>query len=410
MKVDFGRFVAAFIFVFLLIFCIGASVVIYRDAAGAISKNFEEKMSGVGEIVSSFADVKELEKIMALAPDSVKNSPQFKKYHDPLRRTLLESGASFLYIYKFGGKKDILYCVDAEDVENEIWAPPNNAEVFDDDDLKLGLFSAFRQNSGITDIVDSPEWGLMRSGAYPVSEVGARGSFMTGIDFNLSEIVQRSVEVFTNLGAIFALIAIIAIWGAMRLARSTAECVDAVRVEALKIGAGQMTKIENKKAPAELRDLAQKIESYAKNMEGEISLFEQKRRKLGLEMLESEALAKSDEMAREYSFKSLINSADAEFDAVFKDGNFYVFEFFKSSNSLENALKKLGIKRAIYAAKNPQLALANSVKIWGVFDKNAQAISGSGELFAKLNSAGKTCKIEFLKQSQTVLEAFKNGV
>lgn len=244
MKVPLRAFVSAFAVSGLAAFCAAAAFVVHSHARDAISDAFAERMSGIGNTAASFSDPAELGEILDGASASsdpaawARSSALYAKYHAPLSKTMRDTGASFLYLFLYGGPSDIEYVVDATPMDSEIWAPPTGAEESAPEDLREGLFHAFRGEGGATGVFDSVQWGLMRSGTYPAGR-GGRNFFMAGVDVRAEDIRELSRAAALKIGGVFAALSALALLLSAALSGAVSKSAARLRRAALLAAAGR---------------------------------------------------------------------------------------------------------------------------------------------------------------------------
>lgn len=397
MKVSLKTFLSSSIFIGMLAFCSLSFVAIYFAAQDGISKNFEDKMAGIGEVASALSSIDELNEILKLDSESAKISPLFLKYHTSLLRTSKETGAEFVYIFKYGGKKDLLYIVDASDMESPDWCAPNVAEDSVDEDLKEGLLHAFRGTGGVSEMVDTNEWGFMRSGTYPINNSEERSLYMTGVDVKLGEIASRMASTMTQAAFVFVIISALSVFAASVFAGKISKPLARVKNEILKMESGEKFELLDGNTLPRLNEIAQTVAKYSLETKEKITNLKSAAEKISRESLSGilrEALKPSD-CAFDFIFTDIENSKKY-CGAALCGKNFYAWSFNKSENEISDILKNSAIVSVLRRSPNFSEELKKLCIDFSEFSSDAKSIFSFGEqIEMNVFRNGEEMEIEF---------------
>ena len=357
MRTDLKTFVSSGILAGMAVFCAASSVVLYNSTTNAIAKNFENRMAGSGETVSALADITELNAIEKMSAEDAQKSPLYLKYHAPMEKIARLTRSKYLYIFRYGGEKDISYIVDSSMMSSPSWAAPATAEESVPEDLKEGLMHAFREKGGVTRVIDDEKWGPMRSGTYPVIGATPRSFCMTGVDVTLGEIVTKSAAVMTQVAFVFVLISILAFMSAAAFSRATAKSVSDMKDEILRVSSASGGKISGAFASAGLRVCASIISEYVAKMRGKLERIAKARASV-TEGAAAETLREAlDNPKSDFDFFAAAEKSDFPLfcDAAESRGKFYAYCFAKSEHEVENILKSGAVRRAIESSDDPKI-------------------------------------------------------
>lgn len=395
MRMGLKTFLSMSIFAGMLFFCTLSFVLIYKSAQDGISENFEGKMAGMGETISALSSLDELKEILKLDSESAKTSPLYLKYHTPLSRTLQEAGAEFIYLFMYGGGKDLLYIVDASAFNSEDWCAPNFEEDSVDDDLKAGLMHAFRGSGGATDIVDTEEWGLMRSGTYPIDSGQLRSFYMTGVDVNLGEIASRTASTMTQAVFVFVIISAVSVFAASAFAGLVSKSLGRVKGEILKIGAGENLDFSALESYGELGEIARIIFSYSDGVKKKIGRARSGEGKISRTALSGRLEEALKNRAGMFEFFIFNPENSKKFCGVLQlGGKFYAWTFEKLDSEIVNIAKSAGMSALLERSKLSREELKILCCDFTEFSASSETVFSFGE------------KIHFeIRKSENGLEA-----
>ena len=387
------------------IICLGAvaAITLYVSAKNQTALAFEEKMLACGGVISAAADSEELKAVLKIPSDSAKKNELYLKYHRPLERIADEAELKYLYLFMYGGSKDLVYIVDAVSLADEDWCPPSSEERSEDSDLKNGLLNAFRKTGGVSEMFSDKHWGVMRSGTYPIPEKGKdRSMYMVGIDAAIGEIVAKTAWTMTKALSIFLLISALAIAIAAGVSKRISQSVAEVKDAILKIGVGEREKNGFENAPPEISEVAREIEKQAQRIDATVGEISEKRRAKSemFELAELESALKK--IKSEFAFFSP-NGGDFGVNAqAFRRGeNFYVWAFEKDESPVRAELENLA---AIQAAIDGTFAA-----FFGVSDAYAAAVFDA-DLNPKFSRGAKISVAESGDKAGEILAEFENGL
>jgi len=184
-------------------------------------------------------------------------SEAFERFASPMREILDDKEVTYLYTIIMGGRKDILYIVDA--TPGEDWSPIGYEEELPPQNVE-GLVRATEEGVPfISDVMYFDLWGLLKVAAAPIYDEERRIRALAGVDINIDLIRTKTrVALFQVLGfgaVSLVLAGMVSLWVTRRLIRP----INQLKYGALRIAAGHYEHPLDIREPRELRELARTL-------------------------------------------------------------------------------------------------------------------------------------------------------
>ncbi len=188
----------------------------------------------------------------------------FEYFAAPMRAILEDKGVTYLYTFKMGGRKDIVYIVDA--TPGEDWAPIGYEEDLPPQNVD-GLERAVEEGIPfISDVLYFELWGLLKVAAAPIYDDAGAVRALAGVDINIDLIRTKTrVALFQVLGfGVLSLIlaGMVSLWVTRRLIRP----INQLKNSALSIAAGQYRDTLEVDDPRELRELSHSLNGIGETL------------------------------------------------------------------------------------------------------------------------------------------------
>jgi|GEM_PF-3404120 len=194
------------------------------------------------------------------------DNKDYNQIVEPMRRILQRKGVTYMYAFKPGGRKDIVYAVDASSGDD--WCPIGFEEELPEQNIE-GIHRAITEGVPfISDVLDFDLWGLLKVASAPVYDKdGEHIRALAGVDINISIIRSKTrVALFQVFGiglAALLLAGAVSVWVTRRLTVP----INTLKYGALRLAAGAYDHRIEVRQPRELGQLAQSLNAVGDALE-----------------------------------------------------------------------------------------------------------------------------------------------
>lgn len=190
---------------------------------------------------------------------------QFTQFVTPMRAILEEKDVTYLYTFKMGGRKDIVYIVDGSPLDD--WCPIGYEEDLPQQNVE-GILRAIEEGVPfISDVMDFDLWGLLKVAAAPIYNEEGDIRALAGVDINIDLIQTKTRNALFQVlgfGVLSLLVAgMVSLWITRRLTRP----INQLKYGALRIAAGDYTYALAIRNPRELGHLATALNGIGETLQ-----------------------------------------------------------------------------------------------------------------------------------------------
>ncbi|MDD4869920.1 MAG: cache domain-containing protein [Kiritimatiellae bacterium] len=228
-----------------------AGWLLYRNLHAIIIEGFNGKLFALSTTTASCLDGDRLRNVLD-KQDS--NNPDYLAYMKTLREIQKQKDVTYLYTFLLGGKKDIVYIIDA--------SPGNDfCPIGYEENLPMQNMDGLRRvvSDGIpyiSEIQEYERYGLLKVSAAPVYGKTNSVQALTGVDINISVIKKKlntAISHILGVGAFALLLAgLTAMWFSTKLIKPLTR----VKSGALRLAAGNYGRQIDVSGPIEIEALA----------------------------------------------------------------------------------------------------------------------------------------------------------
>jgi hypothetical protein len=258
---------------------------LYRDLHAVILEGFDKKLYALSTTISASL---EGDRLLGLLETRDEADPTYRRYLPPLREILKAKDVTYLYTFVLGGKKDIVYLIDA--------SPGEFCPIGYEEEVPMQNKEGLRRVIGkgapyISEIQEYERYGLLKVSAAPIFGHDRSIRALTGVDVTITIIRNKTrLALFEILAVGFValcLAGLVSFWVSRRLIEPLAT----VKSAALRLAAGQYDHRSEVAEPVETRALAEAFNHVGETMEGVL-------RKASAEQATAEAGRRRAELAR----------------------------------------------------------------------------------------------------------------
>jgi hypothetical protein len=235
-----------------LVLIIGiAGWLLYRNMYSIILEGFNEKLFALSTTTASCLDG---DRIKGVLDKRNSEHPDYLAYMKTLREIQKQKDVTYLYTFVLGGKKDIVYIIDASPGED--FCPIGYEENVPMQNLE-GLHRTINEGIPyISDIMEYERYGLLKVSAAPIHGSTNNIQALCGVDINISIIkhkLRMAISDVMGVGAIALFLAgLVSLW----VSRKLIEPLTKVKSGALLLAAGEYGRRITVSEPQELEVLA----------------------------------------------------------------------------------------------------------------------------------------------------------
>ncbi len=228
-----------------------AGWLLYRNLHAIILDGFNRKLSALSTTTASCLDG---DKLRGFLDKRDSQSPGFQEYMDRLRKIQKQKDVTYLYTFIMGGKKDIIYIIDAS--EGEDFCPLGYEENLPMQNID-GLRRVFSDGTPyISEIQEYERYGLLKVGAAPIYGGSTNVQALAGVDINISIIRNKLRVAISHVLAVGAIALILAGLVSFWFSRKLTVPLTRLKSGALLLAAGQYDHRIEITEPLELQTLA----------------------------------------------------------------------------------------------------------------------------------------------------------
>lgn len=253
------------------IVAIGLGLLTYDRLYATILDGFDRKLITTSVLTGAMIDGRDHDRLIAIARarpegDQAERSPEYLRAVEPMRRVREKLGITYLYTQVLGGRKDILYVVDATEGDG-------HSQIGSEDDLPPETLDGIKRVQARGGVHLSPiefqeQWGLLKTAAAPVRGADGRIDATAGADVNVSLIrtaTQNALFTSVVIGMASLLACTLVI---LMIVRRIAEPLDRLRQEALRIAGGDRRPLADFPAPRDIASLRRALAQSTAAMTG----------------------------------------------------------------------------------------------------------------------------------------------
>jgi hypothetical protein len=253
---------------------IGLGLLTYNRLYDTIVDGFDRKLITTSALTGALIDGRDHDKLIAIArtepaTNEAESSPEYLRNVQPMRQIMKQLNLTYLYTQILGGKKDILYVLDA--TEDGQHSPLGSEDTLPPETL-AGIRRAEAKGSiHLSPIEFQQQWGLLKTAAAPVRGGDGRIVATAGADVNVSLIrvaTQNALfaSVVIGMASLLACALIILV-----IVRRVAQPLDRLRREALRIAGGDHRPLDDFPAPSDIASLKGALASSTSEMTGRLA-------------------------------------------------------------------------------------------------------------------------------------------
>ncbi len=210
-----------------------AGWLLYRNMHSIIIEGFNRKLYALSTTTAACLDG---DKLRHLLDKKVETHPDYSAYLTTLREIQRQKDVTYLYTFILGGKKDIVYIIDASPGDD--FCPLGYEE-----NLPMQNIDGLRRVASegipyISDIQEYERYGLLKVSAAPVYGATNNIQALTGVDINISVIKKKLNKAISHILGVGAFALFLAGMTAMWFSRKLIRPLTMVKSGALRMAAG----------------------------------------------------------------------------------------------------------------------------------------------------------------------------
>jgi hypothetical protein len=234
---------------------------LYRNLHATILAGFDRKLFALSTTVASGLDGDRLAELIETRDEQQTR----RRYLEPLREILRTADVTYLYTFLLGGKKDIVYLIDASPGDD--FCPIGYEEEVPRQNLE-GLRGVVATGTPyISGIQEYGRYGLLKVAAAPVAGEGAAVRALAGVDVNITVIRDKTRLALFEILAVGLVTLFAAGLVSLGVSRRLTEPLAAVKGAALRVAAGAYGHRSGVREPREVRDLADAFDRVGATIE-----------------------------------------------------------------------------------------------------------------------------------------------
>lgn len=256
------------------IVAIGLGLLTYSRLYDTILDGFDRKLITTSALTGALIDGRDHDKLIAIArtepaTSEAEASPEYLRAVVPMRRIMKQLDLTYLYTQILGGKKDILYVLDA--TQGDQHSPLGSEDTLPPETLAGVRRAEAKGTIHLSPIEFQQQWGLLKTAAAPVRGGDGRIVATAGADVNVSLIrIATQNALFTSvvigMASLLACALIILV-----MVRRVARPLDRLRREALRIAGGDHRPLDDFPAPSDIASLKEALATSTSEMTGRLA-------------------------------------------------------------------------------------------------------------------------------------------
>ena len=250
----------------IVVAAIALGALVYNHLYATILDGFSRKLTTTSALAGAFIDPADHDYLIAAArggapAEQVEKDPRYVRNVEPMRRIRRELGLTYLYSQVIGGKKGVIYVLDATEGDD-------HSPIGTEDDLPADTMAGLRAVTARGGIYASPiqyqeQWGLLKTAAAPARGADGRITGTVGADVNIGviQVATQNALFASALIGIGSLLACALV--TLAIMRRVAQPIEALKADALRIAAGDRNPPSHRAAPREVTGLRRALGELA---------------------------------------------------------------------------------------------------------------------------------------------------
>ena len=253
----------------VLIVAMSLAVLVYNLQYAVILDGFDRKLITTSAVAGAMIDPTDHDWLMQQAqagadPERVESTEAYRRNVEPMQRIRAKLGLTYLYTQALGGGGDIYYILDSSFGDD-------HSTIGSEDDLPAETVTGLRNAEAQGTVYISPieyqkQWGLLKTAAAPVYGVDGRITATAGADVNISVIHVATQNALFASAMIGLLSILLCLFATLQIMRRIAHPIGALKLEALRIAAGDHAPPAEIHKPREAGALRNALASVARHM------------------------------------------------------------------------------------------------------------------------------------------------